>query len=639
MQTKTPVAMQILTRAAALLACVSLLAISSGACSTSSPQGVDPLAAAEETDPLDLLDKPVKRRAGPAADAAGRSATVDQPVLVLPLPPAETKKTIDAKLDDWNERRAKTFRGDQKIVDGKQFWRGNDDASFKVGVDADLGHVYLWVEVQDDKVIDAESKDIMSDGVIVWLQDPKLKDVIESLPEGMAEKSDLHTEIGILFTPDGQFWRFDHNGSGLYRAGITAETRKTDEGYRVELALTLGVLGQVASLPTESIAFRVELMDGDEPGRRGEQTRMSMLPDEKGPRFALYGVGGWLPYVPAHGQPPRPGALGRWMLKEGTWSYHSFEVVPNHWLVLQDTSGFQKTLDAAKVFDKICPLATSERILVEAYQSTYGTHRAGLLLCGPRAPGGRCPKDAESRLYWVHLRTDGTAWELARFTAVTDEALPQCATAARPGGELYSDFSLLPLEMLGSSVWGVGWKKTFSGRNESLLEKGIWFTNPGLKEPYMGVAISEKRHADRHERTISKSYVYLALVDKIRGLDICEIEHIEEQYCRGFERGCSTREHGELVRVHVKLWDPHKQRFETYLQTKHRGCSAVGFDFSTRRGFMLLNEAGRLGALASPANYASRRPTPKSSPSLVEKPANESVSSTDGDASGDVNLW
>jgi hypothetical protein len=568
-------------------------------CSTSKSQGVNPFELADEESEADMLDAPVS---GDARSARGSAnASVDRGILVLPDPPEDKKKTIDANVDDWSRSKARAFDSKSNIVKGGQFWDGGTDASFRVSVDSDAGHVYFWVDVRDDKIIDAASEDVMADGIILWLRDPKLQEIVDSLPAGMSEKADVQPEMAILFTPDGQFWRYDQSGKPLYRSGIDAKTKKMKNGYRLEAALSLGVLGQVASLPTEDIAFRVELMDGDETDRRGEQTRMSMLADETGPRFALYNIAGWLPYEQAQGQPPRPGALGRWALEDGTWKFQSFEVRPNHWLVLQDVSSFDTVLAGSEALRELCPAATSERRLLEAYQSASGRHRAGLVICGPRAPKGRCPSDATSELYWVHLKRSGEDWSLAEYADVTEKPLPQCVSDARPDGDLYSEFSLLPMEMLGSSVWGIGYKMTYASSVEELEERGIWFVNPKSKDPFLGKALNERVHATRDGRTVSKNHVYLALVDDKKGLDLCEVERLKEQSCRGLNRGCSAGDHSKTVRTHIKMWVADKGRFEPYLLSKHKRCNA-SFDFSKRRGFMLLNEAGRLGALASPAN-------------------------------------
>jgi predicted small secreted protein len=580
-----------------LLAGVMATAVVLSSCSTSKGKGVDPFEVADEESEADMLDAPVKR--GSSTRPRTRRARSDEGILVLPEPPKDKKKVIDGEVDDWSTRTARAFDSKSHVVDGEQFWDGGADASFRVGVDSDAGHVYVWVDVRDDTVIDAASEDVMADGIILWLRDPKLEEIVDSLPKGMAEKKNIHPEMAILFTPDGQFWRYDEKGGRLYRTGIDATTKKMKNGYRLEASLSLGVLGQVASLPTEDIAFRVELMDGDETDRRGEQTRMSMLPDEGGPRFALYNVGGWLPYEQAQGHPPRPGALGRWELADGTWSFQSFEVRPNHWLVLDDVSSFDSALGKSEALNELCPAATSSRVLLEAYESQSGRHRTGLVLCGPRAPGGRCPADATSHLYWVHLKPADQGWTLSEYTEASEKPLPQCARDPRPDGELYGEFSMLPMEMLGSSVWGIGFKRTYSSDVKQVEERGIWFVKPTSKEPFLGKAINERTHATRDQRTVSKTNVYLALVDDKKGLDLCEVERLEEQSCRGLNRSCTASDHSKVVRTHIKMWE--SGRFEPYLLTKHKRCNA-DFDFSKRRGFMLLNEAGRLGALASPAN-------------------------------------
>ncbi|MFP4597386.1 MAG: sugar-binding protein, partial [Persicimonas sp.] len=568
-------------------------------CSTSKKaEGINPFEVADEEDETEFLDEPVER--DEAAYSSGSNGGEDS-VFVLPDPPGQMSKSIDGRLDEWDEADARTFDGAESVADGSQFWTGRDDASFRVGVDADPGRVYFWVDVRDDEVIDAESADVMADGIILWIRDPKLDAIVDSLPEAVAEQLDIQPEMAILFTPDGQFWRHDKPDAGLHRAGIDAATKKTKNGYRLEVALTLDVLGQVASLPTEKIAFRVELMDGDERERRGEQTRMSMLPDEDGPRFARYDIGGWIPYQEAYGNPPRPGALGRWVLGDDTWRFDSFEVVSTRWNAMADVAAFEEALADSRVLRDICPEAKNEQELVEAYESRSGRHRAGLLLCGARAPGGRCPTDAQTSLYWVHLRPEGQTWRLASHNQVTDRPLPQCAGAPRPGNAHYGEFSLVPLEMLGTSTWGIGWTKWQNSGTEEFEQTGIWFVNPRSKRPMLGEAQSSLERAATYERTRATSEVYLTGVDDAKGLDICEVERIEDQECSGMNRGCHADEHDKSVRVNIKMWQPDEGRFERYLMTKHKRCNA-GFDFSKRKGFMLLHQGDRLGILPSPAN-------------------------------------
>ena len=573
------------------------------ACKTSDTKGVDPFAAADEEDEASLLDEPVENKRARSAPTGKGKATADEAVMMLPDPPAEMAITVDGEVDDWGGAKVRSFDRSRFVAEGSQFWSGSDDAGFTVGVQADAGHIYFRVDVRDDKVMDAESAEVMADGIIIWLRDPALENIVDSLPDSVRRAKSVQPELAILFTPDGQFWRYDHKDGTLYRTGIDAVTKKTDQGYRLEAALTLGVLQQVAKLPTDKAAFRVEVMDGDEPDRRGEQTRMSMLPDGAGPRFALLRTGGWLPYEEARGQPTRPGALGRWQLADGVWRFESFEVVPTHWLVMEDVSGFDKALANSKALSELCPAATSERTLIEAYQSRSGRHRAGLVMCGTRAPRGQCPKDAVSHLYLVHLKPTKQGWELTRGAEVSADPLKQCADHARPDGDLYTDFALFPMEVVGSRVWGVGWTKLYEGSAEKLRHSGVWFVDPTSQKPFLGEAQTERIHAWDRQRTVSKSRVYLTPVDDKKGLDVCEVEHLEKQQCRSFDRGCSPIEDSDTVRNTIKTWVPQKGRFESYFLSKHKRCSG-DIDLAKRKGYMILQQPGRLGLLASPANQA-----------------------------------
>lgn len=577
--------------------------LAASACSTpKNQQPYDPFAGSEENNQVDLFGAS-DEQAGEQGDQAPTGERY-----TLALPPAEMNRTIDGEIDDWNARDFRSYEGRKYITSGEEFWSGNADAGFKLGVHADQGYLYFLVEVRDDNVIDAGSEQNVSDGVIIWLQDPALADLLDAMPSEISDARRINPEVGILFTPDGQFRRVGDAEEDINREEINAQTQRTKNGYRIEAALSLGALEQVAELPLKRVAYRVELLDGDDEERPGPQTRMSTHPNESGARFAEYKLEGLLPFVPAFDPPPRPGGLGRWTLADNAWRFESFEVMPKAWRSLQDTSALDKALANADALDRACPTATHTRELVEAYQSTGGAQSAGLLICGPRAPAGRCPSNATTHIYWARFDQQGDEWTLSQHAPVTQEPLEQCASSPRPSGDLHSEFSLLPFEMLGKNIWGVGWTSTDTARQFKRVEKGIWFFNPTLSEPSIGLALSERFHARGRERTVSDSRVFLAEVDETQGLDICEIEHVQEQSCSGFNRSCRTQRHGETRQVHVQLWEPNKQRFEPYLQTKHRGCSAASFDFSTRPGYMLLHDGARLGVVASPANRSAARP-------------------------------
>src|SRR5690554_7947537 len=94
-------------------------------CSSQKPHTLDPFGLADEADPNDLLDEPVNART--AGGSGSRSATVDQPQLVLPLPAAETSKTIDGDFSDWDMRKARSFGGAKQVVTGEAFLDGDKD--------------------------------------------------------------------------------------------------------------------------------------------------------------------------------------------------------------------------------------------------------------------------------------------------------------------------------------------------------------------------------------------------------------------------------------------------------------------------------------------------------------------------------
>ncbi|MFW6057741.1 MAG: sugar-binding protein, partial [Persicimonas sp.] len=509
---------------------------------------------------------------------------------------------IDAEADDWQLEQARTYDDAGQVVSGSSFWDGPSDASFEVAADADEGYFYLWVDVTDDVVIDAGSEEVMADGVVVTLRDPRLEAVVDALPATMSQKEDFSFDASILFTPDGQFWSAERGESALNRAGLEAEAKKTDEGYRIEAAFSVEVLEQVAELPLDEIGFRVELMDGDEPDRRGEQTRMNMLPGggDRG-RVALFDVDRLLPHLETASPPPRPGALGRWKRGDEAWTFESAEVVSDLWHPIEDVSEFEETLADTGVFRDVCPSATRDRILQGAYESSQGGHRAGLVMCGARAPGGHCPESAESHLHWVHLKREQREWQIVDHDRVTEKPLRQCTDRSPTGDDHYTDFSFVPLDMVTGSLWGIGWTRTFETGSERRREEGVWLLNTRAEEPIVGEAQLFEERALVSERIRSESRAYLTPLDRNEGLDLCAVERKTEERCQGIDQNCTAGESGQLKRVHIDMWKPDEARFESYLLAEHDRCD-TNFDFAERKGYMLLYEDGRLGVLPSPAN-------------------------------------
>ncbi|MGM0556444.1 MAG: sugar-binding protein [Myxococcota bacterium] len=585
------------------LALITLMTTAAlAACKTSEPASVDPFGIADEGQGAKIDEM---EEAEPNPDRRGESGgQSDREELSLPAPPESMAKTIDGDASDWDMTKARTFDGKRSVEKGEQFWSGDSDASFRVAVEHDAGHVYFLVEVRDDNVVDAGSNEVMTDGVILWLRDPELQTIVEALPASIRKRVGVRPEIAILFTPDGQYWRYDDQNGRLNRAGLDAQTQKIDGGYRVEIAIQASVLEYAAAFPMEEIAFRVELMDGDDAENRGRQTLFSMLPDTgaDAPRYALLGLDGMVPHETVVGQPPRPNALGRWRLEDDTWSFRSFEAASANWQVYSDLEFVSEIVADTGATEAFCQPATTDKRVVEAYRSKGDSHMAALVYCATRAPKGQCPDDGAGQVLWVHFtRPNGPNWQHHATKSVLPEPLEQCYDADRGEG-MYDGFSMVPVGMLNSTTWAVGWQHTEEGRGYEFVEQGIWFAdmeNAG-ETSHAGTVTTSEIDAKRDSRMVSRRRVYLTAIDNEDGADICSVEQLEDQRCDGLNRACRTPERRKQRKVQIWTWAEDKGKFEKFFLTKHRNCK-TDFDFASRKAYLLLQREGRLGLVASPA--------------------------------------
>lgn len=557
---------------------------------------VEPYEVANEAEGerSELLDKEVE-----ASGAVERDEDWERNIeMSLEEPPEELSKTIDAEFDDWSDSEFRSFRSGEHVVEGDHMWDGASDASTRVAARLGEGHLYMAVEVRDDTVIDAASVDPFADSVVVWMRDPALANLADHLPEPIVEEYKIRPKIGVLFTPDGQFWRRDEGPGGLYRRGIEAATVKTNSGYRVEVAMKLGVLQQVGALPMPSLAFRVDVIDGDNPERRGAQTTISTVPPEEGggSRFALLESEGWYPYASLDETPPREDAVGRWRISKEGWTFDAIEVPPEDWRRFPKLDALERAMRKQDMLGEVCPAAKRDSRIVESYTSKAGSERVALLACGTLSPEGRCPSDAATDLLWLRLVERGGSWSLDRSVAVNEEPLSQCPGARVDGEPYYDRFSMAPLGMIDDSVWAVGWHKHFDGSDGIVRQSGIWMLNASQDSPNIAEAQTSKTVADRRARTKSNSRVYLTSIDENPGRDICEIEHIDEQRCRGLNRRCQTMARGRETIAHIKMWQPEVGTFERYMMSTHRNCDAP-FQFGERDAYMLYHRGARLGLM------------------------------------------
>ena len=153
--------------------------------------------------------------------------------------------------------------------------------------------------------------------------------------------------------------------------------------------------------------------------------------------------------------------------------------------------------------------------------------------------------------------------------------------------------------MIDANMWAVGW--TRNTRADGFREdvNGVTFLHTKRKKAVIGTAQTEEYRSTDEKRTRTNAQVYLTRVDKDEYLDICQIEHVQEQGCTGLDRGCQTYEHGETILTTIQTYNPRIHMFERYEMSKHPRCTSE-FDFSRREGYLLLQTYGRIGFLPSP---------------------------------------
>ncbi len=567
------------------------------ACSSAKPAARADREDAPGEDAEALLEREVKLDPKQAARAQAEVA------FTLPKPPPDPAISVDGKFDDWQASDLRSFQGKPLLEDGPSFWRGDADLSFKVGVKADAAFVYFWIEVRDDVVIrqdDARGKPV--DAVTVWLRDPGLSTLKDVLPEGVRVDSGLVTDLALVISPTGRVRRGDERAGGLPSGVVYAEAFDTPTGYGVELAVRAELFPQVSTFPLQELAFRVDVSDGDEPERLGVQTRMSMLPQRgaDAPRFAIYHTPGLLPHLETSGDaPPRAKSLGFWVRGDASWSFSSYEVTPKHWRFMHDMKDFGAQLQRVDALQEVCNAARTDRALLEAYQSSSGNHRVGLVTCASREVDDTCPDDAQTHVYWVYMQQQDGQWRVRQHLPVFPEPLPQCSNSAPDQGPVLSRFTIFPLDFIDPATWAVGWYK----RHEvsDYLEEAEEVAILHVKRPNnpMSARLAAYRIvADGEERTEQTSRIYFTPVDEVEGVDICQLERIHEQSCARFNTQCKTRPHGRDMLTHTKLWEPRAQRFEHYELSKHPNCRG-DLDFTKRDAYMLVHIGQRIGLMTA----------------------------------------
>lgn len=572
--------------------CAAAIWLFAPACASSST--VDPFAVADEDEArTSLLDEPSSRE----RPRQSRTQASDEASFEVALADSQPRRTIDADPGDWDLSDLRRFDTERHVVEGARHWDGPQDASFAVAVDSDESHVYFWIEVVDDVVISSSAARPL-DAVVIWLRDPALEDLLRSLPEALRDNLQISAEMAIAITPDGEFERYDSYDE-LTPNSVFAAAARTDDGYRVEVALALEALPYVNSLPLEDLAFRIDILDTDDGSSNNPQTHLTMLPRSRGdaPRFAVFDTGGLRPVLAPRNAAPRFDALGIWQQGSGGWEFETLEYISPRWRVLEDLQHVASEVVDQERLPEICTGSDQAMWLVEVYESSNRRQRVALVLCGTDAPRGQCRSGSETQLVWAGMRAESQdSWIIDRAFTVFDAPLSQCPFEAPSGQVFYHGFSMLPLDVVGPTVWGIGWHMRTEQRREIEESAGIFFVDPRSANFIVGDTPLRRLRVQANSRTINTSRVYLTDISEDGNMDICELALIDEQRCSSFNEDCVTREGGLESLTHIKTWDEPSNRFLDFMLHRHRNCRG-NLTFADMQGYKILLIENRLGLL------------------------------------------
>lgn len=582
-----------------LAGCLAILSWTGG-CSSSKASTIDPFSMADEArSPADLLDEPQAAARSQRGTGRRGSPGAGRAQFSVPQAAAEPARQIDATPQGWDLSQLRHFDQRFNLVEGVGAWRGTEDASFSVAVEFDESHLYFWIQVQDDQIIRSHPSTPL-EGVLIWLGDPGLDGLFDSLPENLVNQLSPLSHSAILISPDGQFGRY---GDGPIPSdnSVHVATAYTDTGYIVEAAFSLEAFALLTELPLNEVAFRVEILDTDDPQSPSYQKRLSMFPprDDGKPRYALLDVEGLLPLVSPVEGPPRADALGVWRQSRDGWRFETMEYVSPHWEVIEDLQAA-----AAQVVDRgplptVCTGPDKAMWLVEAYESIAGNQRVALILCGTDNLSAFCPANAVTQLVWTAMKSiDDDAWVIDQVQELFPEPLGQCPFQSRAAQPYFHSFSMLPLGVIGPTVWGIGWHMQQQASHRNLERAGVYFVDP--RSEHFIVGDLPLRHIADHgpNRTRHDSRVYLTDLNDDDAMDLCEIELVQDQYCPSSDQPCETRERGREVLTHIKTWVDSEYRFEDYLLHRHDRCRG-STTFAEISGYKVLLVEKRLGLIRS----------------------------------------
>ncbi len=172
------------------------------------------------------------------------------------LMPHSKLAMVDGLLDDWEELRFSTGES-PRVLGAAESWQGQSDASIEFDMAFDQDRLLFAGHVHDDAIV-------AGDAVEVWIDS-------RSLPVRAKDTRLANSAYTFRIDPtadDASVLKITpHRRSPSAPAECIASSKKTSEGYDVELAVPLSLLQQAQGKDWQSLQVTVVVHDVDEQGQ------------------------------------------------------------------------------------------------------------------------------------------------------------------------------------------------------------------------------------------------------------------------------------------------------------------------------------------------------------------------------------
>ena len=196
----------------------------------------------------------------------GRDIKLDQQFNIAPVGKEYIKKSsvpvvVDGDPGEWN---GLPFRGglESYITDGKKNYHGDYDAQYDFNLSYDEQYLYLALSVWDDELVLVPGKSVwVQDAVLICL-DPRPLSISANDHSGNLPQ---HANFRLLCAPSLARNRKPLIEQGdLLPEGTKLATRKSVEGFTLELAIPMTYINRLAGGEWKTVRFNLAYFDKDE---------------------------------------------------------------------------------------------------------------------------------------------------------------------------------------------------------------------------------------------------------------------------------------------------------------------------------------------------------------------------------------